>query len=225
MAVMTEDGLRVSNYAIGQWVKYGEDQATGRICGIRWDDAEPVMSSLFNHWTGEWYHPGFMYKIYEVGTRDDFDGSEEIPEDDITIRLGDAQAADYEKIRDYRLEQQLLVNVVMRCLKENNGQLPEFYFANTTPLPISWDEPPYKVGMHVRWHSKAGCLFKNAVSGTGIILGVERCITEEPGFWTFRLHYLTGHKFPANSLFSEQEITEVLQPLEKTELMKAMNWG
>lgn len=57
------------------------------------------MSELFNHSTGEWFYPGFVYKIHNADACDDFGSWEDVAEDDITFCLGLAQSEDYEKIR------------------------------------------------------------------------------------------------------------------------------
>jgi len=225
IAAMTAEGLKVSAYATGQWIKYGEEQITGRIGGIRWDDAEPVVSELFNHWTGEWYYPGFVYKVHNADNCDDLSTWEEVSEDDITDCLGSAQVEDYEKIRKYKLEQQLLINIVTRCLKENGGKLPEFYFSRLANC-ISWDEPTYKVGMHVRWEIRPIIepSKEKVKTGTGLILGVERCIDGEPGFWVYKIHRLTGDQCSDDFDFADHEILEVLYPLDGEAITKVFQW-
>lgn len=223
ITAMTNEGLKVSAYAIGQWIKHGENQVTGRIGGIRWDDAEPVISELFNHWTGEWHYPGFVYKVHNADNCDDLSMWEEVSEDDITDCLGSAQVEEYEKIRKCKLEQHLLVNIVTRCLKENGGKLPEFYFSRL-PNCISWDEPTYRVGMHVRWKIVVESSPQKVKTGTGLILGVERRMDGEPGSWVYKIHRLTGDQCSNDFDFAEREILEVLYPLDGEAITKVFQW-
>lgn len=220
IGVMTDDGLKISAYAIGQWVKY--DIYTGRICGICWEDKAPKTTYPYDHWTGEWEEAGFMYQVRALD-EENSDWSD-ISEENITSVLGEEQARDMEKIRMYRLNQKLLINIVCRTLKDHGGILPQHNLYQTQ-RSVCWDEPAFKVGTHIQWQSKPGSITSAAVGGTALIIGIERCTDEEPGFWSYKLQRLTGYRFDPNTQFGEEEILEALPALNTTAVNKLFEWG
>jgi hypothetical protein len=204
VSILTDVGVLTSEYGIGEWVYYGEDEdeeSLGKIAGIAWQDVRPVVGTEFNGWAGDSEEGGFVYQIFSPT---DFELWTSVPEECIVCPVEPAPSGDCEDLRKSYLQQMNLISQIRYCFERCKRELPDELH---TALGFNsvWGKPKYLPGMHVRWQcEKQG--------GTAVIVGVERSLDSEPGYWEYALASLTGTKLDRDRI-AEYRITEILDTL------------
>ena len=202
-SVLTAEGLLKSAYGVGQWVYYGKDNLIGKIASVCFRDGRPVLPLQDNGlgWDGQWEDGGFSYQIHQPN---EFDSWDDVPEEAIHRPVCPAPAGDFNDLQQSYLEQLRLLGEIRKCFKKSKKEIPDDLY---TALGFNsvWGKPKYMPGMHVRWQVED-------IGGTAVIVGVERELDAEPGYWDYLLTSLSGTEVRREKV-AEYRILEVLDNL------------
>jgi hypothetical protein len=136
VAVMTQEGLQISEYGVGDWLEYkdsADNVFVGRVSQIVWSEDLPDIRALYSHWTGDMISGGFKYELYSPFEAD-FMSFNEVDQEDILRLVEPERATKLEQDRLQELEDSRLINIVIRIVKENGGKMPDQYWEKVPKL-------------------------------------------------------------------------------------------